>query len=138
MPETLTGWTIVFDLDGTLVDSAPDLLNATNHVLKLAGRPEITLPQIRHMIGAGAKAMIRQGFEVTGEPADERDVDALWNPFIVHYRANIAVESYVFPDCESALEELRARGATLAVCTNKTETLAKQVLAELDIAKHFS
>jgi len=138
MTESLAEWTIVFDLDGTLVDSAPDLLNATNHVLALAGRRSITLDQIRYMIGSGAKAMIRQGFELTGAPADEREIDALWDPFIDHYKANIAVDSTLFPDCERALKALQGLGATLAVCTNKQEALARQVLEELGIAPLFA
>ena len=138
MAKSLKGWTIVFDLDGTLVDSAPDLLNATNHVLQLAGRPNISLTEIRHMIGAGAKAMIRQGFELTGEAAEDREIDALWDPFIKHYQQNIAVESRLFPDCQPVLEQLLSQDAILAVCTNKQEALARQVLNELQIATHFS
>ena len=138
MSGPLSGWTIVFDLDGTLVDSAPDLMNATNHVLSLAGRRAVTLGEIRHMIGSGAKAMMRQGFALTGEPAEESEIDALWDPFIAHYKANIAVDSAVFPGSEVALKELLELGAVLAVCTNKMEALARQVLDELGVAGYFS
>ena len=75
MVKSLDGWTIVFDLDGTLVDTAPDLLNATNHVLRRSGREQITLTQIRGIIGSGAKAMMREGFKLTGDPADEAQIE---------------------------------------------------------------
>ena len=138
MNQALKNWTIVFDLDGTLVDSAPDLLNATNHILKLAGRNTISLPQIRTLIGSGAKAMMRKGFELTGDAVPEDQIEAYWDPFIEHYKANIAVDSRLFPGCEESLAECLGRGATLAVCTNKLEMLAKQVLSELGILSMFS
>ena len=137
MATSLEGWTIVFDLDGTLVDTAPDLLNATNHVLQLAGRSSISLPQIRNIIGSGAKAMMREGFKLTGAPATEDQIDELWGPFIAHYEANITAESVLFPDCRVVLEDLKQNGATLAVCTNKIKRLADQVLDELKIATLF-
>lgn len=137
MGKPLAGWTIVFDLDGTLVDTAPDLLNATNHALELAGRQAITLEQVRHIIGSGAKAMMQQGFELTGEPASEREIDELWHPFIDHYTQNIAVDSRPFPGCLDCLNALLEHGATLAVCTNKLKGLADQLLEELEISTLF-
>lgn len=137
MVSSLSGWTIVFDLDGTLVDSAPDLLNATNHALSLAKRPQITLSQIRDIIGSGAKAMMRKGFALTGEPASEPEIDALWQPFIEHYKANIAADSTLYSGCREVLDTLLEKGATLAVCTNKLEALAKQVLTELGVIDRF-
>ena len=138
MAASLAGWTIVFDLDGTLVDTAPDLLNATNHVLRLAGRDPISLPQIRSIIGSGAKAMMRQGFQLTGAAAEENDIEALWEPFIEHYRANITADSHLFAGCHDVLLTLQDRGATLAVCTNKLTKLADQVLDELGVASLFA
>lgn len=137
MAASLAGWTIVFDLDGTLVDTAPDLLNATNHVLELAGRDPISLPQIRGIIGSGAKAMMREGFKLTGDSADEARIDALWDPFIEHYKANITAESHLFAGCSAVLLALQNAGAILAVCTNKQKVLADQVLDELGIADLF-
>lgn len=137
MTVSLSGWTIVFDMDGTLVDTAPDLLNATNHVLGLAGRSSITLPQIRSIIGSGAKAMMRQGFELTGAPAREEQIEKLWDPFIAHYQANITAESHLFAGCREALDGLLVSGASLAVCTNKIKRLADQVLRELAVAELF-
>ncbi len=137
MVKSLDGWTIVFDLDGTLVDTAPDLLNATNHVLRRSGREQITLTQIRGIIGSGAKAMMREGFKLTGDPADEAQIESLWEPFIAHYKANITAESRLFPGCYDTLLALEDAGATLAVCTNKIKKLADQVLDELAIADIF-
>ena len=138
MAGSLEGWTIVFDLDGTLVDSAPDLLNATNHVLGLAGRSPIDLVQIRGIIGSGAKAMMRRGFELTGEAAAEAQIESLWYSFIEHYKTNITADSRLFPRCRDVLLELRKRNATLAVCTNKIKILADQVLEELGVADLFA
>lgn len=138
MSESLAGWTVVFDLDGTLVDTAPDLLNATNHVLERVGRTQISIEQIRSIIGSGAKAMMREGFKLTGEAAPEEQIDALWEPFIAHYEANITAESALFPGCLDVLSELKSRGATLAVCTNKLKHLADQVLGELNVENLFA
>lgn len=138
MTKSLDGWTIVFDLDGTLVDTAPDLLNATNHVLKLAGRAPITLPQIRNIIGSGAKAMMREGFKLTGAPATEAEIDDFCDPFIQHYQDNITAESHLFEGCHETLLALKDAGAILAVCTNKIKRLADQVLDELGVAALFA
>ena len=138
MAASLQGWTIVFDLDGTLVDTAPDLLNATNHVLGLVGRAPINLAQIRGIIGSGAKAMMREGFKLTGDAADEDQIDTLWDPFIAHYKENITADSRLFPGCHSVLLGLKDRGAILAVCTNKIKRLADQVLEELGVANLFA
>ena len=137
MVASFEGWTIVFDLDGTLVDTAPDLLNATNHVLGLAGRSPINLGQIRGIIGSGAKAMMREGFILTGDDANEDQIEALWEPFIQHYMENITAESRLFPGCRNVLNTLTERGAKLAVCTNKIKRLADQVLNELGVSELF-
>lgn len=134
---SLKGWTIVFDLDGTLVETAPDLLNALNHVLGRENHPPLALDQIRDMIGHGAKAMIRKGWERSGLPLETERLEAMWNDFIIHYKANIAVESRPFEGAVETLDVLSGGGATLAVCTNKTQILADQVLAALGLSSYF-
>lgn len=134
----LNGWTIVFDLDGTLVESAPDLLGALNHCLAREHIPPVALADIRTMIGQGAKAMITEGLRRAGKPEPTPDhMDRLWHDFIDYYRAHIADESHVFAGAIDALDALEAHGARLAVCTNKTQALADQVLSELVLAERF-
>ncbi|MEM9738356.1 MAG: HAD hydrolase-like protein [Pseudomonadota bacterium] len=134
----LTGWTIVFDLDGTLVESAPDLLNALNHTVGPLGIAPIDLHDIRAMIGRGAKAMIQAAFEAEGRHLEPKNMEALWTSFISHYQSNIAVDSYLFDGVEIALADLKNSGATLSVCTNKTQGLSDQLLNELAVAHLFS
>ena len=140
--QTLSGWTIVFDLDGTLVETAPDLLAALNHVLALENCPPVALEDVRTMIGHGAKAMIRQGLTLARSDASEASIeariDALWPEFIAFYERNIAVESHPFPGLVTLLNDLKAAGATLAVCTNKTQRLSDQLLDALELSSLFS
>ena len=127
--------TIVFDLDGTLVDTAPDLTNALNDVLTRRGHAPVELATIRACVGHGARVMIEEALRRTG---GEGDIDRMLTEFLVHYEANIANESRPFPGAVAALEELSAQGATLAVCTNKREYLSRKLLEELDLARYFS
>lgn len=137
-PPRLDGWTVVFDLDGTLVESAPDLLNALNHAIAPLGLAPVALSDIRTMIGKGAKAMIRAALDQQSHHHDEDLVERLWTEFLDHYRQNIAVDSHAFEGVTEALDELANRGAVLAVCTNKTQALSEQLLAELGLARHFA
>ncbi len=134
----LENWTVVFDLDGTLVETAPDLLCALNHTLAHAGIPGVALPDIREMIGHGAKAMIARGFELHGSELRDDDLEAHWERFLDFYRANIAVDSYPYEGVIDALDALRLSGATLAVCTNKTQALAETLLDTLSMSPHFA
>jgi len=130
--------TVIFDLDGTLVHTAPDLLRATNHVLAGQGRRAIELDDIIETVSYGAKAMIKRGIELTGEPVDQPQLDVLFMRFIDFYINNIAVDSKPFDGCVDLLEKCQARGMKLGVCTNKMETLAVKLLAELDMLKYFA
>lgn len=136
-PGALTGWTIVFDLDGTLVESAPDLLNALNHTIAPLGLAPVALPAIRTMIGHGAKAMIRSALEQNHRDPEREDMDALWGTFLSHYQANIAVDSHTFDGVESGLAALMREGAVLSVCTNKTQRLSDQLLSSLGLGHWF-
>ena len=134
----LTGWTIVFDLDGTLVDTAPDLHAALNHCLSERGYSGVPFEAIRDMIGSGAKAMIRKGLSQASEDWTEDTVDALWPGFIAYYRANICRMSRFFPGAEAAIGLLRESGAICAVCTNKQQLLAEEVLSGLGAETSFA
>jgi len=131
------GWTILFDLDGTLVDTAPDLLGALNHVLTAMDLAAVSLETIAEMIGHGARAMIETGLKAQGSVLSAADMDAAFERFIAHYVANIAVGSRPFEGTVEALETLRAQGATLAVCTNKRQDLSVRLIGELGLAGHF-
>jgi len=133
----LDGWTIVFDLDGTLVESAPDLLVALNHVVSGHGVEPVRLEEIRTMIGHGAKAMIRHALASNQRPVEDGEIDRMWREFLDFYSANIAVQSYVFEGVTTALDELSQRGARLSVCTNKTQALSDQLLEELELRGRF-
>jgi phosphoglycolate phosphatase len=126
--------TIVFDLDGTLVDTAPDLTNALNDVLTRRGHAPISADTIRACVGHGARIIIEEGLRRAG--ADD-DVDQMLAEFLVHYEANIARESRPFPGAVAALEGLAAQGARLAICTNKREHLSRQLLQALQLEGYF-
>jgi phosphoglycolate phosphatase len=126
---------IIFDLDGTLVDTAPDLAAAMNAVLREAGRPGLPLETIRHLVGRGARALIGRGFQATGKPADPADMEGHVESFLSHYRANIET-SVVFPGVAETLAQLRC-DARLGVCTSKPQEFAEMILAKLGIARHF-
>mgnify|MGYP001801113472 CR=1 FL=1 len=138
MQDRLKGWTIVFDLDGTLVETAPDLLGALNHTLGRAGLAPVELSVIHIMIGDGAKAMIAMGFGFHGQSVDDIAMEDHWNVFIAHYRDNVVVDSFLYDGVVEAMEALDAEGATLAVCTNKQQVLAERVLTEIGIADRFA
>src|SRR4051812_17235640 len=130
--------TIVFDLDGTLVDTAPDLINALNFVLDREGLPPVPLHAARNMIGAGARRLIERGLELEGRTASVEDISRLLSDFIDHYAAHIADFSRPFGGLESALDELASLGYRFAVCTNKLEWLSKLLLEQLGLSARFA
>ena len=130
--------TDVFDLDGTLVDTAPDLIAALNYVLDREGLPPVPLKSARNMIGAGARKLIERGLELEGRVMSVGDVDRLLRDFIDYYAAHIADASRPFEGLEAALDDLGAQGYRFAVCTNKLEWLSKRLLDELGLSPRFS
>ena len=130
--------TIVFDLDGTLVDTAPDLISALNVVLDREGLPPVPLDSARNMIGAGARKLIERGLEVEGRAATVSDIERMTRDFIAYYADHIAEGSRPFEGLEGALDALAARGCRLAVCTNKLEWLSKRLLDQLGLSPRFA
>jgi phosphoglycolate phosphatase len=130
--------TIVFDLDGTLVDTAPDLIDTLNVILGHEGLPPIAYGEARKLIGYGARRMIEHGLDVAGRPRPAADVDRMFNAFLAHYADHIADRSRPFAGVEAALDALAARGFVLAVCTNKLEWLAVRLLGALGLATRFA
>lgn len=133
-----TAPTLVLDLDGTLVDTAADLLATLNAVLKVEGLAPISFDEALTMVGHGARAMIEAAIVANGINAEAERLDNLTAAFIDHYAGHIADESRPFPGAVEALDRLAADGWRLAVCTNKYEALARQLLAALGIAGRFA
>ena len=131
----LRGAVIAFDLDGTLVDTAPDLVGTLNVILAEEGLRPLALAHARDLIGHGARRLLERGFQAAGEPLADDRMPALFDRFIARYRAHIADESRPFPGVVDALETLKAGGARLAVCTNKPTGLSNALLEALDLAR---
>jgi phosphoglycolate phosphatase len=129
--------TLVFDLDGTLVDTAPDLSGAMNAVLAAHGRRAVPPDEVRHMVGRGARALIERGFAATGDPAPPEAIDGYMREFIVHYAAHIADHSRLFPGALEALNGFAAQGHRLGICTNKPEGLTLALLKALGLSPLF-
>ena len=130
--------TIVFDLDGTLVDTAPDLIAALNYVLVRESLAPLPLKSARNMIGAGARKMIERGLEAAGVMMGPDDLDRLMKDFVDYYADHIADASRPFEGLEAALDDLASQGCQFAVCTNKLEWLSKRLLDQLDLSRRFS
>lgn len=130
--------TIVFDLDGTLVDSAPDLVRALNATLDLEGLPHTKLEHVRRMVGRGARAIIERAAEFHGVNFGPDRLDQLMGAFVEIYRADIASATRPYPGIIEALGQLASMGAKLSVCTNKRTELSHQLLDALDLSKWFS
>jgi len=134
----MTPATLVFDLDGTLVDTAPDLIDTLNVVFEREGLSQVPYDEARALIGGGAKAMIIRGLAAEGRPVSPAQVQKLLADFIEHYSAHIADRSRPFPGVESMLMQLAAEKHCLAVCTNKLEKLSLKLLETLGLARHFA
>jgi len=130
--------TIVFDLDGTLVDSAPDLVRALNETMDLEGLPRVKLATVRQMVGQGARVLIERAAALAGVSFHAERLDELTEEFVAFYRADIARESTPFPGVPEALDELAALGAKFAVCTNKRTELSQRLLDALELSERFS
>lgn len=135
---SLAGATIVFDLDGTLIETAPDLVGTLNVLLAREGIAPLPLAQAREMIGRGAKALIERGFAAASAPLDAANLNRLFDDFIVYYLAHIADESRPFPGLIAALDTLAAEGAILSVCTNKRTDLSVTLLDALGMTQRFA
>ena len=126
---------VVFDLDGTLVDTAPDLMAATNHVLSLLKRRPITMAEVRSFVGRGARILIERGVAATGDAIDEASLTYYHAEFLRHYEGHTADRSEIFPGVVALLTRLADSGIKAGVCTNKPEGLSRQLLDALDLSR---
>ena len=129
--------TAVFDLDGTLVDSAADLVASTNRTLAKFQLGAAPAELLRPVVNSGARAMIEAGLLHHGISKSAREVDDLLEAFLADYARHIAVHSRPYPGAVDALDRLKREGARLGVCTNKREHLARKLLAELKMDTLF-
>ena len=128
----------VFDLDGTLAETAGDLIGTLNVLMKREGLAELPLSQARGLIGAGAKALIRRGFEAEGRALSPEDHERLFEDFIAHYGEHLADTSHLYPGVVESLDALESTGFRLAVCTNKFEGQSVELLRLLGIGHRFA
>jgi phosphoglycolate phosphatase len=134
----LEGWTLAFDLDGTLVETHQDLVGTLNRMLLLKDLPPVPMEGARELIGGGARALLEHGFALAGAPLEQARDPALFDAFIADYIEHIADHSRPFEGVEETLETLAARGATLVVVTNKHSTLSELLLGKIDLTRHFA
>jgi phosphoglycolate phosphatase len=131
--------TIVFDLDGTLIDTAPDLIDALNRTLAQEGLPVLPFDTARNLIGGGARTMIERALAAAGgRMRTPIERDRLYAVFVAHYAEHIADRSRPFPQLKTTLARLADTGHRLAVCTNKLEWLSKRLLQALQLAQPFA
>jgi phosphoglycolate phosphatase len=129
---------VAFDLDGTLADTAPDLIMTLNAILAQEGLPPLPLERARNLIGAGARALIERGFEVAGRELAPGRLDELYRDFLAIYADSLCVETRLYPGVIESLDRLEADGFRLAVCTNKVERHSVLLLEALGIADRFA
>ena len=130
--------TIVFDLDGTLIDTAPDLIATLNVVFAREGLPPVPYETARNLIGGGARMMLARGMEAEGIAVAPARIEQLFTDFIAHYSEHLADCSRPFPGLVEALDALAADGCRFAVCTNKLERLSVLLLEQLNLADRFA
>lgn len=129
---------VVFDLDGTMIDTHADLIESLNHTITAAGIEPVSYDDLTHLVGQGARVMIRRAFDLRKAPLDDQELEPLFARFIAHYKAGMPGKSLPYPGFVACLDRLVAAGMTAAVCTNKQETLALPLLEGLGLLHRFT
>ncbi|MCW5695282.1 MAG: phosphoglycolate phosphatase [Bauldia sp.] len=129
---------LALDLDGTLVDTAPDLVATLNMLLERDGLRTLSMAEATEMIGAGVQALIERGLKAVGADRTPEQIDRLFDEFVAYYEPHIADGSRPYPGVVAAIDRFRARGWRLAVCTNKLEGLSRALLRDLGIIDRFA
>ncbi len=130
--------TIVFDLDGTLAETAPDIIGTLNVILGREGLAPLPVARARDLVGAGARALIERGFNLYGRPLPPERLDQLFELFLEVYAGRVADESHLFDGVLAAMDTLSARGHLLAICTNKPERHSLLLLDALGVTSRFA
>jgi phosphoglycolate phosphatase len=133
----LTNPLVIFDLDGTLIDTAPDLIDSLNHTITAAGLEPVSFDDLTHLVGQGVRVMIRRAFDLRKAPLDEQTAQQLALRFMDHYAGQMPGKSRPYPGALECLDRLSAAGFGVAVCTNKPEALALQLLGKLGLSERF-
>ena len=128
---------VIFDLDGTLIDSAPDLLDSLNHVLTSLSRRKVDLDEVHAMMGHGAVKLLEQGLSLTGGEPEGTDHEALVKRFLDYYEAHIPARTRLYPGVADTLKALADEGHMLAICTNKMQHFTEKIIDQLDLAGFF-
>lgn len=128
---------IVFDLDGTLVNTAPDVRLALNHMLSEYHLPEIVGDEVYDLIGLGAMSMIQKAFAKFNQPLPQEELAAARASYLDYYQKHPVVQSYIYADVIPVLDELFNQGKQLGICTNKPTLMTHLVLEKLQLKKYF-
>lgn len=129
---------VVFDLDGTMIDTHYDLLESLNQTISSIGMEPVSYEDLTHLVGQGARVMIRRAFDLKKKPLEDEELERLFVIFIAHYKAGMPGKSVAYPGFLDCLDRLEASGMTLAVCTNKQEALALPLLTHLGLIDRFA
>ena len=129
---------LLFDLDGTIIDSAPDVCASINQTLSTMGRPHITVDNTKALVGFGARTLCEKTLSITGEPGNEEDINFLLTGFLEYYRKNPSEHTVIFPGALKALNHFKDAGIQLGICTNKPEATCFPVLDSLELRHLFS
>lgn len=134
----MTAPLVIFDLDGTLIDTAPDLIASLNYTIAAVDLAPVTFADLTHLVGQGARVMIRRAFELRGRSIGDPEVEPLLQRFLEHYKREMPGASQAYPGLHEALDRLADAGFTAAVCTNKLEELALPLIKKLGLADRFA
>jgi phosphoglycolate phosphatase len=129
---------VVFDLDGTMIDTAPDLIDSLNHTIAARDIAPVTFNDLTHLVGQGARVMIRRAFKLREAHLDEAEVEPLLARFLDHYKDNMPGHSRLYEGLLESFDRLDAAGMRLAVCTNKLEQLALPLLDKMALTRRFA
>ena len=128
---------VAFDLDGTLIDSGPDLLDSLNFVLQNNHLNTINSNIIGNLVGGGAEAMIRRGYAYLNKKLDEKIIPELINQFLEYYESNCTKKTKLYPNILEILKGLKEKEIKICICTNKRQYLAEKIIKELQIDNFF-
>lgn len=134
----MTAPLVIFDLDGTLIDTAPDLIDSLNHTIEAVGMAPFTFEDLTHLVGQGVRVMVRRAFELRQTVLDQKTEDRLFDRYMIHYKAGMPGRSRPYDGVVDCMDRLSAAGMRLAVCTNKTEELAFPLIEKLGLLDRFA